>query len=136
MRRIGRVSCAVFIAMVLSSSSGRTRTPGTDIEDAMRNTPLLVARQNLLIARSFVVKRSYSKAIPPLLTTAEALALFEEQGTGENDGIGVAAGDVRQEILNYATGIETDNSDALLHIDSWLDQIKRWNERRRSWPRH
>jgi hypothetical protein len=96
----------------------------------MRKTPLLVARKNLLLARSRVVEHRYSEAIPPLITTAEALAFFEEQEIGRYVNFGGDAGETRQQILDYATGIETDNGFALNDIDAWLDQIRQWNERR------
>jgi hypothetical protein len=88
---------------------------------------LRVAQRNLLLARSWVVEHRYSEATQPLLITAEALAFFEAQETGYG-WPGAAAGDTRQQILNYANGIETNNSDALSNIDAWLDKIRQWNE--------
>jgi hypothetical protein len=92
----------------------------------------LIARQNLLLARSRVAAHRYSEAIPPLVATAEALAFFEEQEIGRNDGVGGAAADTRQQILDYAAGIETDNDDAVNNIDAWLDQIRQWNQGRKT----
>jgi hypothetical protein len=102
------------------------------VEDAIRNTPLLAARHSLLLARSLVVEQRYSEAIPPLLTTAEALAFFEGQEIGRYEGHAGVAGDVRQEILNYANDIETDHDDALSNIEAWLDQIREWSSQRAS----
>jgi hypothetical protein len=133
-RRMVVIWCAAFVATGRPLSA-QTCASGTSVEDAMQNTPLLVARQNLLLARSRVAERQYSEAIPPLLTTAEALAFFEEKEIGRYDGFGGDAGDTRQQILDYAAGIETDNAYALSDIDGWLDQIRQWNERRKTvWP--
>jgi len=98
----------------------------------MRDAPLLVARQNLLLARSRVLEHKYSEAIPPLLTTAQALAFFERQQVGRYGGFGGAAGDTRQEVLDYTRDIQTDHDNAVSDIDAWLDQIRQWNERPRT----
>jgi hypothetical protein len=66
------------------------------------------------------------------LTTAEALAFVEEQEIGQYDGFGAVAGDMRQQLLDYASAIETDNSDALSNIDAWLVQVRQWSERRKT----
>ena len=68
--------------------------------------------------------------IPPLLTTAAALAFFETQEIGYGR-LGASAGNTRQQILDYATGIETDNRNALSNIDARLDKIRQWNELRK-----
>jgi hypothetical protein len=119
------------------SASARTRAPGAYAEDVTWGTvwatPLLVARQNLLLARSRVVEHRYSEAIPPLLTTAEALTFFEAEEIGRYNWLGGEAGYTQRHILEYAIGIETDNDNALRKIDSWLEQINEWNELR-FWP--
>lgn len=92
--------------------------------DAMQDTPLLVARQNLMLARSLVVRHRYSEAIAPLLTTAEALAFVEQRDPGP---IGRDAGYTRQEIKNYTNDIETDPSTALDRVDAWLYRIRQWD---------
>jgi hypothetical protein len=102
----------------------------TNLVDAIRNTPLLVAQQSLLLARSRVVERHYSEVISPLLVAAEALDYVQAQEIGRHDGFGESAGWVRQEILDYTTRIETNNTNALPNIDAWLDQVSQWNERR------
>jgi hypothetical protein len=128
---------AGFTALVaiIPSLSARTRAPGANVEDATWGTiwgnPLLVARQNLLLARSRVVEHRYSEAIPPLSTTAAALAFFEAQEIGYGR-LGADAGNTRQQILDDATGIETDNRNALSNIDAWLDKIRQWNELRKT----
>jgi hypothetical protein len=85
--------------------------PGkTERERCNPKHPLLAARHSLLLARLLVVERRYSEAIPPLLTTAEALAFFQELEIGRYGGHAGIAGDVRQEILNYANDIEIDTT--------------------------
>jgi hypothetical protein len=88
--------------------------------DAIQETPLLAARQNLLLARSRVLEHKYSEAIRPLSAAAEALAYFERQELGQK---GRDAGFARQEIEDYANEIETDHSEALSRIKDWLDWI-------------
>jgi hypothetical protein len=129
MRRMIVSWCTALIATV-PSLSALTRPPAENIELAIRNTPLLVARQNLLRARTRVVEHCYAEAVPPLLTTAEALAFFEEQEIGRYDGVGGDAGDMRQQILDYTRGIELDNTNALSNINVWLQQIGQWQEQR------
>jgi hypothetical protein len=122
---------AVWIVAVVAFLSARTLAPAvifqTQTVDAIRDTPLLAARRNLLLARSRVLKHEYPEAIPSLLATADALAYFEEQQLGQR---GSDAGWVRQEIEDYADGIETDHSDALDRITAWLDQIRGWEGRK------
>jgi hypothetical protein len=119
------------LVATLSSLSAATRTVETNTEDAIRNTPLLAAQQSLLLARSRIVGHRYSEAIPPLWITAEALAFVEELEIGRYEGFGAVAGDTRQQVLDYATSIETDNGNALSNINGWLTQIKQWCERRK-----
>jgi hypothetical protein len=121
--------CTALVAMV-PSLSALTRPPAESIELAIRNTPLLVARQNLLRARSRVVEHCYSDAVPPLLTTVEALAYFEAQEIGRYHGVGAEAGDIRQQIVDYTRGIEFNNTNAVSNIHAWLDQIGQWREHR------
>lgn len=129
-----RIIATACIALVITVPcvSARTQASRANVEDTTWGTlwaePLRVARQNLLLARSRVVEHRCSEAIPPLLTTAEALAFFEAQAIGYGR-LGADAGDTRQQVLNCANGIETDNSNALSSIDGWLDQIRQWNER-------
>jgi hypothetical protein len=130
MGRMIRVWCTVLVAAALCHSA-HLRASEANVEDAMRNRPLLVARQNLLVARSVVVEHRYSEAIPRLLVSAQALAFFEAQEIGRYDGIGGEAGDIRQQILDYANGIATDNHNALSNIDAWLSQIGQWDQSRK-----
>jgi hypothetical protein len=111
----------------------RLRAPRTDIRTAMRNTPLVVARQNLALARSRVVERCYAAAIPPLLTTAQALAFFAAQQIGRRPGLDGLAGDTRQQILDYTRVIETHNDNAVGNIDAWLDQVRDWGGTEAGW---
>jgi len=138
MRRTIVVGCASLVTMFPSfSAPARTRASGANAEDVTWGTvwaaPLRVARQQLLLARSRVLEHRYSEAIPPLSTTAAALAFFEAEETGRYNWLGGEAGYTRQHILEYAIGIETDNDNALSKIDSWLEQVKQWNELR-FWP--
>lgn len=126
------ILCATLVA-AMPLNGVRLRTPRTDIRSAIRNTPLAVARQNLMFARSRVVERCYAAAIPPLLTTAEALAFFEAQQIGRRPGLQGLAGDTRQQILNYTREIETNNRDAVNNIDAWLDQVKDWGATEAGW---
>ena len=126
------VICLFVLIVTHSFLSAETRAVGANIEDTLRNTPLLVARQSLLLARSRVAEHHFSDAIPALLTTAEALAFIEEQEIGQYDGFGAVAGDTRQQVLDYASAIETDNCFALSNIDSWLAQVRQWSERRKT----
>jgi hypothetical protein len=130
-RRTIVICCAAIFATLVPSLSARTRASGGNGEDATWASiwvaPLRVARRNLLLARSRVLEHRYSEATQPLLITAEALAFFEAQETGYG-WPGADAGDTRQQILNYAKGIETNNSNAVSNIDTWLDQIRQWNE--------
>jgi hypothetical protein len=59
----------------------------------MRNTPLLIAWQNLLFARSRVVEHCYSQTFRPHWTTVRALAFFETPEIGRYRGL---AGKVEQ----------------------------------------
>lgn len=111
----------------------RLRTPRTDIRSAIRNTPLVVARESLMSARSRVVERRYAAAIPPLLTTAEALAFFESQQIGRRPGLDGIAGDTRQQILNYTREIETQSDNAMSNIDAWLAQVRDWGGTEAGW---
>ena len=129
MRRLMFVWCSV-LAAVIPSASVELRPRETNLVDAIRNTPLPLAKQSLLLARSRVVERRYSEAISPLLITAEALAYAEAKEIGRRDSFGGAAGYVRQEILDYTTRIETNHGNALPDIDAWLDQVSQWNEHR------
>jgi hypothetical protein len=129
MRRMIFVWWAALVA-VIPSASVQIRPWETNLVTTIRNTPLSVAQEGLLVARSRVVERCYSEAISPLLITAEALAFVEAQEIGHSDGFGGSAGWVRQEILDYTTSIETNNTNALPNIDAWLDQVSHWNERR------
>jgi hypothetical protein len=130
-RRTIVICCAAVVATLVPSLSARTRASGGNGEDAtwanIWVALLRVARRNPLLARSRVVEHRYSEATQPLLITAEALAFFETQETGYG-WPGADAGDTRQQILNYAKGIETNNSNALSNIDTWLDQIRQWND--------
>jgi hypothetical protein len=116
------------LAATISSLSEQSHISEANAEDAMRNSPLLLARHELLVARSRVVEHRFSEAIPPLLTTAHALAFFEAQEIGGNDGIDAIAGDARQQILDYAAAIQTDNTYAVSDIDGWLKEIRQWNK--------
>jgi hypothetical protein len=126
MRRAIVLCCSVLAAAVPSLSM-RTLTPLANVRNQMRNTPLLVARQYLLLARSRVEERCYSDAVPSLLTTAEALTYFAERQIGRSPGFGASAGDIRQQILDYVRSIEVDNGNALSNVDRWLEQIRQWN---------
>jgi hypothetical protein len=119
-------------ALILAAPflSAQARVPEANLEDAIRNTPLLVARQSLQRARSLALDHEYAEAVSPLLATAAALAYFEQQEIGRNTGASTEAGNVRQQILDFATAIETDNIYAVSDIDGWLDQIAEWNGRR------
>ena len=119
-------SCAA-LAAAIPSASVEIRPQEMNLVDAIRNTPLPAARQNLLLARSRIVKHCYAEAIVPLLITADALAFVEEQEIGRYHGFGAAVGYVRQEILDYTIRIETNNTNALPNIDAWLYQMSEWN---------
>jgi hypothetical protein len=94
-------------------------------QDALEDTPLLVARQSLLLARYRVLEQRYSDAIPPLLTAAEALAYFEDEEPGP---LGRDAGYLRQSIMNYSNDVETDHQDAVIRFDDWIQQIQQWDK--------
>jgi hypothetical protein len=134
MRRMIVIACAALVARV-AWLSAPTQASGANVEETtwavLWAAPLRVARQNLLLARLRVVEHRCSEAIPPLLTTAEALAFFETQEIGYG-GLGAEAGDTRQQVLDCANRIETDNSNALINIDAWLDEIRQWNELRKT----
>jgi hypothetical protein len=91
--------------------------------ETLEATPLLVAQQSLLLARSMVLEQRYSDAISPLVTTAEALAYFEQE---VGDPLGQDVGYLRQQIRSYANDVETDHEDAVIRIDDWLSQIRQW----------
>ena len=86
-------------------------------------TPLLFARQNLLMARSRVLERRYSEAAVSLVIAARGLAAFARQEPGPN---GQAAEFTRQGIEDYAAVIENDHSDAVSRIDDWMSRIGQW----------
>jgi hypothetical protein len=130
MRRTIVVCCAALAAAVPAVSI-QMRERETNLMDAIRNTPLQVARQNLQIARSRAVQHCYQEAIPPLLITAEALGYFGTQEIGRSSGMDVSAGDTRQQILDYLPAIEIHYVQAVSKIDTWLDQVRRWSERRK-----
>jgi len=129
MRRMILVWSAALAAAIPSSSVQIRSWQGKSL-NAIRNSPLPVAQQSLLLARSRVVDHCYSEAIPPLLTTAQALAFVQEQEIGRSGGFGGSAGWVRQEILDYTARIESNNTNALFNIDAWLHQVSQWMERR------
>jgi hypothetical protein len=129
MHRLIFVGCAALVAAIPSPSVQIRSWEGKSF-NAIRNRPLPAAQQSLLLARSRVVEHCCSEAIPPLLTTAQALAFVEAQEIGRSDGFGVSAGWVRQEILDYTTRIESNNTNALFNIDAWLHQVSQWTERR------
>lgn len=126
MRRAVVLCCSVLAAMVPSLSVPKL-TPLANVRNQMRNTPLRVARQYLLLARSRVEEQCYSDAVPPLLTTAEALTYFSERQIGRSPGVGASAGDIRQQILDYTRSIEVNNGSALSNINRWLEQVQQWN---------
>jgi hypothetical protein len=130
MRRTIVVCCAA-LALAVPSVSIQMRETETNLRDAIRNTPLQVARQNLQIARSRAVQHFYHEAIPPLLITAEALGYFGTQEIGRSSGMDVSAADTRQQILDYLPAIEIHYAQAVSKIDTWLDQVRRWSERRK-----
>lgn len=125
------VWCITLIALV-APVSAQGRAPEANLEDAIRNTPLLVARQNLQRARSRVLEGEYPEAVSPLLAAAGAMAYFEQQEIGRDAGASAEAAGTRQQILDFTTAIETDNAYAVYDIDAWLDQIAEWNGRRNS----
>lgn len=60
---------APFVSTQTLRSARPAEISQAQAADAVRDTPLLAARQNLLLARSRVLEHKYSDAIPPLLTT-------------------------------------------------------------------
>ena len=123
----GAAVWAAAVATFLSAHAGTSAfLSQPQMVDAMRDTPLLAARRDLILARNLVLKHRYQAAVPPLLATADALAYFEQQQLGQR---GSDAGWLRQEIEDYASRIATDHSDALRRIGAWLDQIRAWERR-------
>ena len=127
MRRRTAIYAALFA--LIPPLCAQAAPPEANVRNAMRNAPLPVARQYLQEARSLAAERCYLEAVTPLLITAEALAYFQAQEIGRINSLGATAGNVRQQILNYATAIETNNDYAVSTIDGWLDQIDRWSTR-------
>ena len=122
-------SAAGWLAVSIGMGLAQTPPPGgTSVrqnitQDTLEFTPLLAARQSLLLARTRILQQKYSNAISPLLTAAEALAYFEEEEPGPN---GRDAGYLRQEIKNYANDVQTDHHDAVIRIDAWISRLKQW----------
>ena len=128
MRRMVFVGCLALVVAIPFHSAQIHRWPTNSLND-IRSRPLPVAQQSLLLARSRVVEHCWSEAVPPLLTTAQALAFAQAQEIGRSDGFGASAGLVRQEILDYTTRIETSNTNAVFNIDAWLYHVSQWIER-------
>ena len=121
-------SAAGWLALSVGMGSAQTSPPKSSVplnitQDTLEDTPLLAARQSLLVARSRILEQKYSAAIPALLTAAEALAYFEQEEPGSN---GRDAGYLRQEIKNYANDVQTDHQDAVIRIDDWISRLKQW----------
>jgi YfdX protein len=85
--------------------------------------PLLMAKQNLDLARSRVLEGKYRDAVVPLHSAAQALGMYAKQFPGPN---AEQAEDMRVDIDAYADTIAHHHEDALLRIDGWLDPVNHW----------
>ena len=93
----------------------------TQSEEGM---PLLMAKQNLDLARARILEGKYKDAAVPLRSAAEALDHYAQQFPGPN---AEKAESMRVEIDAYAAKVAHQHDDALMLIDSWLDPVNRWN---------
>jgi hypothetical protein len=85
--------------------------------------PLLMARQNLELARARILDGKYHDAAVPLRSAAEALDQYARQFPGPN---AEKAEDMRVQIDAYAAEITHHHEDALMRIESWLDPVDHW----------
>lgn len=92
--------------------------------NANHDAALLMARQNLLLARSRVLEGKYKDAKAPLRAAAQALRDFERQFPGPQ---AQQAEYMRGQMLNLAHIIHHDHADAIRLIDEWLTPVDQWN---------
>lgn len=108
--------------------SAATKLVNVDVSDA--NAPLLLARQNLLLARSRIQEGRSRAAVLPLRQAANALGQFEQERHGP---LSQQAADMRASIDVYARQVRR-NPD-VSKINNWMDTISKWQERTRK-PLH
>jgi hypothetical protein len=91
------------------------------ITNGQARVPLLLARQDLLLARVRLVEGNPGAAVPPLRKAERSLADFERLDHGTR---GQQAEDMRQDMEAMARHIKTDGS--LDKIDDWLHTVQQW----------
>ena len=94
------------------------------MEQTLTAMPLLIAHQNLMLARSKVLEQKYLEAAAALSMVARSLAYFEMLGRGPN---GQSAEFMRQRIEEYTAVMASDHSDAVSRIDDWMCRIRKWD---------
>jgi hypothetical protein len=98
--------------------------PPSRMEQTLTAMPLLIAHQNLMLARSKVLEQKYPEAAAALSMVARSLAYFEMLGRGPN---GQSAEFMRQRIEEYTAVMASDHSDAVSRIDDWMCRIRKWD---------
>ena len=120
----GCLAAAIPCVCAQPSPAGREQISTPPNSAAIDAMPLLMAHQNLLLARSKVLELKYNEAVPELLAAARALGAFAQHEPGPN---GQSAEFTRQRMQAYAGVIETDPGDAVRRLDNWMDRIRQWN---------
>ena len=101
--------------------SAATQLVQVDVSN--QDVPLLLAKQNLLLARTRIEEGRYKAAVLPLREASNALAQFERQGYGP---VSQQAADMRASIDVYSH--QLGQNSGVDRINNWMDTITHWQE--------
>jgi hypothetical protein len=87
------------------------------------DVPLLMARQNLELARERVLEGKYKDAKMPLMSAAEAIQQYREESHGPQAKQGKY---LAHSIQEYAEHIKHHHDDALTRIQDWSAEVNNW----------
>lgn len=93
-----------------------------DLVSVAGDRPLLRARQNLALARTYAREGKYDQINAPLRAAAQALDNYQSMGSNHASD----AAQLSQQIRSYAANVGSNSSDAVQKIEQWSEETHNW----------